>query len=61
MTETGVLKKLSDVCSILGERDESAKYLELYLATDREEKKEALRKKTEQSDKFLRLQEERNK
>ena len=60
MTEADVLKKLSEVCSELGEMEESAKFLELYIATEREEKKEALRRKSAQSEKFQKVRADMN-
>lgn len=56
MVESEVLKKLSQVCTELKDHEGSSKYLELYLASESEEKKEALRKRTEQSDRFRRVQ-----
>jgi tetratricopeptide (TPR) repeat protein len=61
MTESEVLKKLSQVCAELNQTEESAKYLDLYMASESEEKKEALRKRTEQSDRFRRAQQDMSK
>lgn len=58
MTESDVLKKLSQVYTELNDTEEAQKYLELYMATEREEKKEALRKKAEQVDRFRKAQED---
>lgn len=55
MLEADVLKKLSEVCGELGEDEEASTYLKRYIATEQEEKKEALKRRTEQTDKFLRV------
>ena len=61
MTEPQVLKKLSQVCTELNDQESANKYLELYMDSESEEKKEALRKRSEQSDRFRRVQRDINK
>ncbi len=52
MTEADVLRKLSEVCSDLDQTEESAEYLDRYMAMEQEEKREALRNRTSQFQRF---------
>lgn len=47
-TEHDALKALSEVCLELGQEEESAKYLNLYMEGEKEEKTLAVKRKTEQ-------------